>query len=342
MAEPAFDLASAYAEAAKAFGGAAPPLPAANNPPPSQLYTFQTYTPPGQPSFFLYDDPATDLAALPAVAPNFGLRPGVSWKHVVDEVRRLNEDEESQKSGAVYKLIFLGRHGQGNHNVAESKYGTEAWDAKWSFLNGDNELVWGPDPLLTTLGESQADDVNEEWRARLHDPNITDEQARPPIPTRLYVSPFSRALETAKRTYKGLPGVPSYQLIMEGLRETIGGHTCDMRSPKKVIAERYPEPGFVIEPGFMDGDFLFSPIVRETDQQVVDRLRETLSRIFGPASGAEGKPKDVASSEGAQVIGITVHSGVMQAVFQLTGHRFFTPKTGALVPLILKAVPAKK
>ena len=27
-----------------------------------------------------------------------------------------------------YKILFLGRHGQGVHNVAEAEYGTSAWE----------------------------------------------------------------------------------------------------------------------------------------------------------------------------------------------------------------------
>ncbi|KAE8231688.1 hypothetical protein CF326_g3291 [Tilletia indica] len=295
--------------------------------PNAQLYTFTTL----QPSLFIYDQADTDLVSLPAVAPNFGLKEGTSWGDVVKEVKRLNEGGK----GEVYKLVYVGRHGQGFHNLAEAKYGTEAWDSKWSFLNGNGEIVWGPDPLLTSLGEQQADDVNEEWRLRLHNPNASTDEI-PPLPTRLFSSPFSRALETARRTYKGVVPSGSQQLILEGLRETIGGHTCDMRSPKSIIAKRYPEPDFVFEPEFAEPDMLFNPLIRETDEELVERLQETLSRIFAPSTGKDG---DVASSDGAEVIAITCHSGVMQALFRLTGHRFFTPKTGALVPMIIKAVP---
>ncbi|KAE8264508.1 hypothetical protein A4X03_0g895 [Tilletia caries] len=310
--------APAQAPAAFAPGPSPGPGPA---PAPAQLYAFTTL----QPSFFIYDNPSTDVAALPAVVPNFGLKEGVEWGDVVQEVRRLNE-----VGGGVYKLVYVGRHGQGVHNLAEAKYGTEAWDDDWSHRNGDGELVWGPDPLLTSLGEQQAEDVNEEWRLRLHNPNSTPSQ-KPPLPQRLYSSPFTRALETAKRTYMGVYGSEGKeQLILEGLRETIGGHTCDMRSPKSVIAKRFPAPAFEFEPGFAEGDMLFN-----SEEELVERLQETLSRIFSPATGT-----DVASSDGAQVIAISCHSGVMQALFRLTGHRFFTPKTGALVPMVLKAVPA--
>lgn len=47
------------------------------------------------------------------------------WQRFERHVRQLNE-----KSGPEtwFKVLFLGRHGQGWHNVAESLYGTPAWD----------------------------------------------------------------------------------------------------------------------------------------------------------------------------------------------------------------------
>lgn len=30
-----------------------------------------------------------------------------------------------------YRVLYLGRHGEGFHNVAESWYGTEAWDVRF-------------------------------------------------------------------------------------------------------------------------------------------------------------------------------------------------------------------
>jgi hypothetical protein len=42
-------------------------------------------------------------------------------------------------AGEQYKLLYFGRHGEGEHNVAEAKYGTEAWDVS-RFIGYDNEL----------------------------------------------------------------------------------------------------------------------------------------------------------------------------------------------------------
>lgn len=40
----------------------------------------------------------------------------------------LNYTNMFAPSNTVYKLIYMGRHGQGEHNVAEAKYGTIRWD----------------------------------------------------------------------------------------------------------------------------------------------------------------------------------------------------------------------
>lgn len=47
------------------------------------------------------------------------------WQLFEREVTRLQDEA---KSGTVYKVLYLGRHGQGVHNVAEKKYGTAEWD----------------------------------------------------------------------------------------------------------------------------------------------------------------------------------------------------------------------
>lgn len=47
------------------------------------------------------------------------------WRRFEKLVRNLNENSAK---GESVKVLFLGRHGQGFHNVAESKYGTKAWD----------------------------------------------------------------------------------------------------------------------------------------------------------------------------------------------------------------------
>jgi len=47
------------------------------------------------------------------------------WQRFEHQVFRL-----SRQSGrnVRYKVLYMGRHGEGLHNVAESFYGTPAWD----------------------------------------------------------------------------------------------------------------------------------------------------------------------------------------------------------------------
>lgn len=47
------------------------------------------------------------------------------WQRFEHYVKTLNGNAEE---GTEYKVLYLGRHGQGYHNVAESRYGTKLWD----------------------------------------------------------------------------------------------------------------------------------------------------------------------------------------------------------------------
>ena len=40
----------------------------------------------------------------------------------------LNHTNQNAPPNTVYKALYLGRHGEGEHNVAEAKYGTPMWD----------------------------------------------------------------------------------------------------------------------------------------------------------------------------------------------------------------------
>lgn len=47
------------------------------------------------------------------------------WQRFESKVRQLNE---GSAKNVQYKVLFMGRHGQGYHNVAEAFYGTHDWD----------------------------------------------------------------------------------------------------------------------------------------------------------------------------------------------------------------------
>jgi len=39
-------------------------------------------------------------------------------------------------------VLFLARHGEGWHNVAEAYYGTPMWDCYWAEENGNGTITW--------------------------------------------------------------------------------------------------------------------------------------------------------------------------------------------------------
>lgn len=49
------------------------------------------------------------------------------WQRFYHQVQKLNEDSSQD---VEYKVLFLGRHGEGWHNAAETYYGTPAWNVR--------------------------------------------------------------------------------------------------------------------------------------------------------------------------------------------------------------------
>ena len=133
---------------------------------------------------------ALSLARPPPsqVLPRLGLidKSHLRWSTFRSSLAGLQKDADE---GTSYKLFYLQRHGQGWHNVAESHYGTQNWDAHYSKLYTDGNMTWGPDPPLTTLGISQALDVNHVWHAEL----ALDDPPR--LPDAVWTSPLRRAAE---------------------------------------------------------------------------------------------------------------------------------------------------
>jgi broad specificity phosphatase PhoE len=173
----------------------------------------------------------------------------------------------------TYKVLFLGRHGEGSHNVAEHFYGTKAWDCYWSLQPGNATSSWS-DALLTPVGEAQALKANAFWRLLISQQKI-------PCPEVYYASPLSRCLATANLTFSGLDlpeDRPFIPLIKEKFRETNGVHTCDRRSSKTIIHTHYPN--WPIEDGFSEEDELWDPVLRESDLAQDQRAKEVFDDVF--------------------------------------------------------------
>ncbi|KAJ5692944.1 hypothetical protein N7462_002367 [Penicillium macrosclerotiorum] len=282
-------------------------------------FSFSTVT-----GYFLQDDPATDPDTFDYAAVNFGLisraydstpedhQNDTQWQRFAQHIQSLNSTAGPQTR---YKVLFLGRHGEGVHNVAERRYGTKAWDEYWSLLDGDEYGTW-VDAHLTELGIAQAQTAHEAWAQQIEN-DI-------PAPESYYVSPLHRCCQTAQVTFEGLamPRTTPFQpLVKELLRETMGEHTCDRRSARSAITTEFPQ--FRFEPGFAEEDELWDPKIRESNEHRDARLRELLGDIF--------------VNDENVFLSLTAHSGAITSILQVTGHREFRLETGAVIPVIVKA-----
>ncbi|KAF1833643.1 phosphoglycerate mutase family protein [Decorospora gaudefroyi] len=275
-----------------------------------------------QKGHFLQSEDGTDDQTFDFKTQNFGLinrsydtdidEEPPQWTRFSNHVRVL---EHSKKPNESFKVLFLGRHGQGWHNVAEAKYGTKAWDCYWSVLNGTDDITWS-DAHLTTTGESQALDVNKLWTSQL--PHGI------PAPETYYISPLTRTIQTAELSFANLslPASRPYKpVIKELLREALGVHTCDRRSTKTEIETAFPH--LVFEPDFSEADLLWEAEYREPISARTYRFSMLLDNIF---------------AEDTHVfLSLTSHSGAIGSILEVLGHRAFGLETGGVIPVFVKA-----
>lgn len=263
------------------------------------------------PGFFVQDDPSA--IGIPAVPPRFGLldESRNRWAKFITHIQQVNQDADSFTS---YKVLFLGRHGEGYHNVAEAKYGSKAWDDYWSKLNGDGELVWGPDPELTSIGKDQVVTARNGWNAEL--------PFGIPLPQKLYCSPLTRAMQTCDITFREIVNTRCVVVVVENCREENGVHTCDKRRTKTYIESTFP--AFQIEHGFSEEDLLWEAEVRESRTHVEERAKEVLDMIF--------------NNDGELFVSITAHGGIINAFLAVLGRTSYALPTGGVLPVVVRSV----
>lgn len=255
----------------------------------------------------IFTDPSTNATTFNFTATNFGLinrtYPSDStcassanktqWQRFADQVAALNA---AAPPNTEYKVLYMGRHGEGYHNAAQDYYGTPAWNCYWSEKDGNATVTWA-DAHLTPLGVQQALAVNEFWKTEIAEQKI-------PTPQSYYTSPLTRCLATANLTFSGLdlpafhPFVPE---VKELFRETISGHTCDRRSNKTYIHDNFPT--YTFEAGFTENDTLWEALHGETDIDQDVRSKVVLDQVF--------------LSDSSTYISITSHSGEISSI--LTG-----------------------
>jgi broad specificity phosphatase PhoE len=268
-------------------------------------------------SYFMQSEDSTDDTTFDFKKSNFGLinkdydtdtsKDQEQWKRFSTHIRHLVAQDSN------IKVLWLGRHGQGWHNVAEAKYGTKAWDCYYSALDGFDSITWA-DANLTTLGQQQALAANLLWKQQI--PHGI------PVPETYYVSPLTRTVETADLTFKGIDGLTNYKpYIKELCREALGIHTCDRRSTKSHLESTFPHLTF--EPGFSEPDVLWEKEYREPVSARNYRLSEFLDDVF--------------ERDGNVFVSVTSHSGAIASVLEVVGHRRFALETGGVIPVVVRA-----
>ncbi|CAE6350726.1 unnamed protein product [Rhizoctonia solani] len=276
------------------------------------------------PGYFIQTNADTNPSTVGPNPPAFGLIANTSSAYWSDFKANITKLQKNAPKNVKYAVCWFGRHGQGWHNLAESAYGTAAWDDYWSKLNGDGNMTWGPDALLTDLGKQQAQLAHNTWVTELAKSDPV------PLPSKLFSSPMSRAASTLDITFTRVLLTESGKddkvrpYVMEGLREVIGVHTCDKRRTKAYIRDAYND--FRIEPGFTEEDELWTADHRETNTETDARLKATLDTIFGRLLGS----KDT-------FISVTAHSGAINSALRVLGHRAYSLPTGGVIPVVIKA-----
>ncbi|KAH0845980.1 phosphoglycerate mutase family protein [Fonsecaea pedrosoi] len=304
--------------------------------------------------YFLQDDLSTVAADFDFMATNFGLidreynsdeslpdngRDMTVWQRFEHHISSLNraaqddddddddgdDDRRNRKrhgSSARYLLLFLGRHGNGYHNIAERYYGGEAWDCHYSALDGDPDgiMTWS-DAHLSKEGQRQAREVNSFWTRQLAEQKMS-------LPELWLASPLDRAMETADITFDGiLPGGAKLEaIVMEKLREGTGIHTCDRRSDVSRIRQRFPTFNVDLDQYLTETDEFWDPDRREPDTALTERLRAFMDSLMDQHELIGGKER----------LSITSHSGAIGALLRVLNHRQFSLGTGAVIPVLIK------
>ncbi|KAH3899718.1 related to Probable phosphomutase PMU1 [Saccharomycodes ludwigii] len=262
-----------------------------------------------------------------------------------DGVKRKNWQELLDSLPAGHKVFLVARHGQGYHNLIVDTYGEPEWDRYWSKLNGDGELEWF-DAHLTELGIKQVERTGS---------LIFNGQLDGVVPDVFYCSPLRRCIETFHNSWNQVAnlqerGITDHDYdtielnILEGLRETIGEHTCDKRQPISKTFKEYNLINFDQKnnakknsdlrlklnylPVYTEEDLLWKADQRETNDEIDKRLSKCLQHIW---------EREKASGSNNKLISITCHEGVIQSILRVLNHESIPRfETSGVVALVVK------
>lgn len=90
-------------------------------------------------------------------------------------------------------------------------------------------------------------------------------------------------------------------------------------------------PSWPIEQGFSEEDELWNGVTAETSGAQDIRSAKALGEVFFASLSKE-----------KSFVSITSHSGEISSILRVLGHRTFSLKTGAVIPVLVKAEKVKK
>lgn len=115
---------------------------------------------------------------------------------MIDNVAKLKYGAEVRICRLCHVSCRLCAHRHGRSKLfttPRSTYVQRRVSRKYAKINGDDEYVWGPDPLLTPLGEKQALDARRAW--------LNEMVSGIPAPETCFCSTLRRALDTWTCTF---------------------------------------------------------------------------------------------------------------------------------------------
>ena len=121
-------------------------------------------------------------------------------------------------------------------------------------------------------------------------------------------------------------------------------NTCDSRTTRSKKETEFG-PLFKFEHGFVENDELWTKDHRELNEEHDVRTKRALSKIMasdGTCESFEVHFPRTSYVDGALVISVTVHDGVIRSVLRVTGHRPWQMQTGGVIPLLIKASVQKQ
>ncbi|CCD26223.1 phosphoglycerate mutase family protein NDAI_0H00490 [Naumovozyma dairenensis CBS 421] len=256
-----------------------------------------------------------------------------NWKQLYESIPK--EDEFYS-----YKLLIIGRHGQGYHNAATIRYGWNEWDKYWSMLQGDEFSNW-VDSKLTPLGERQVQIIGETVLL----PMIKQLGFLPHV---FFSSPLRRCLETFIGSWGVVFG--SYMgndtnndgstrkhvnvEILENLRETLGKYTCNERVDRSVLLKEYQnfEMGnnnsslcLKLDNDYPEVDRLWVTYPRESRSELDERIHKVLIELFSKITDEQ------------RLISITCHAHVINSILRNLNHPpILNLETGKIVCTVVQ------